>query len=78
MSYLVVYSSTYADDDSEITLVGHYHPGLPGSRDRYGVPIEPDDDPEMEIVSATNEAGDEVELTESERERAIAKLWEAL
>lgn len=79
MKHKTVHTTIFADDhETELDITGHYYPGMPGSRDRYGVPLEPDDPDEMEIQSATNGDGAEVELTESEHERAIAKLWENL
>lgn len=47
----------------------HYSKGMRGSRDRWGVPLEPDDPEEVEIQSVTDANGNEVELTASEMDR---------
>lgn len=46
-----------------------YSKGMRGSRDRWGVPLEPDDPEEVEIQSVTDANGNEVELTKAEMDR---------
>lgn len=54
----------------DLTIEYGYSRGMRGARDRYGVPLEPDDPEGVEIESVTDAAGTEVELTKAEEDRA--------
>lgn len=54
-----------------LTIEYAYWPATKGHCDRYGVPEEPDDGPEVEITSIKDEAGNEVELPESVIEQLL-------
>jgi hypothetical protein len=53
-----------------------YQPPWRGSRDRYGVPEEPDDPEELEICRVCNKAGEEVPFAEIEGDLVEAGLRE--
>lgn len=65
-------ATIYDDDDQEIQVTGNYTPARRGFRDRYGAQMEPDEDSEMEIISASRE------LTANEIDRAKDALWQEL
>lgn len=67
----------YDTNGDAIHVTGHVSAGLPAPRDRYGLPICPDDEPEVEVTGAVNEWGTEVELTTDQEEEAHDALWEA-
>jgi len=76
MSNSVEFSITVERDGEEVDLyvVGEYIPGSKGARDgRFGPPIEPDEPATIEISSVVDEEGNEVELTDSEYDKAIDK-----
>jgi len=49
--------------------------GCRGRRDKYGVQEEPDDDPELEILSVTNNNVD-FELTDAEQDKVEEACWD--
>jgi len=53
----------------ELAVEYGYHRACRGARDRYGVPLEPDEPASCEIESVTDANGREVELTSSEMDR---------
>ncbi len=57
---------------TEITLEVEYaySRASRGARDRYGAPLEPDEDESVELQSATDERGRSVELDRVEQDRA--------
>ena len=56
------------DDDRRIIIHATFIPGGKGSRDSYGVPLEPDDPDEIEIWKAVLETtGEEVELSKEQQ-----------
>ena len=59
------------DDGTEVRVEGNYVPGSRGARNSLGVPEEPDDPADFEIVSVTNAGGGKVILTEGEELRAV-------
>jgi hypothetical protein len=66
-------------EDIEIDLVVEYHitPGCRGGRDGPGgPPLEPDDEPELELLSVKNSKGEDVELTDKEQESVEEQAWE--
>lgn len=67
----------YKEFDLEITY--NYIKGGRGQRDSYGVPIEPDDPGEIEIIKAIDtETKKSFDLTSSEEEHIIETLWNDL
>jgi len=62
--------TTILRGDMTIYIDGVYIPGLPARRDEYGAPESPDDDPEVEILRATDEDGGDVELTDDRDRRS--------
>lgn len=61
-----------------------YHKAVRGARDSIGgvrgagPALEPDEPASMEFISARNiETGEEVELTESELDKATDKAWDS-
>lgn len=57
----------------EVVIEYSYHRARRGARDRYGAPIEPDDDGGPEIESITDENGRDVTLTWREERDAEAR-----
>lgn len=58
MEYTVENEET--GEETTYTIEYTYYGGCRGSRDSMGVPLEPDDEPEIEIVSIRDEGGNEV------------------
>jgi hypothetical protein len=52
-----------------ITVEYSYSRASRGARDRYGAPLEPDEDASVEITNVTDERGREIELTPRETDR---------
>ena len=75
MSRIQEVETTILRDEMTIYIDGVYIPGLPARRDEYGAPESPDDDPEVEITSATDEDGGDVELTDEETEEAMENIF---
>lgn len=65
------------DADEYVEVTGVYHPGIRGKRDRFGVPLEPDDEPEFEILNAVDQHGNTRNLSKTERLAALQELWES-
>lgn len=65
------------DADETIEVTGIYRPGLRGKRDRFGVPLEPDDEPEFEILDAVDQHGNTRNLSKTETLAAMQELWES-
>ncbi len=58
-------------DGTEVRVAGNYVPGTRGARDSLGVPEEPDDPPDFEIVEVRDAMGQAITLGEADLERAI-------
>jgi len=79
----MIYEATIERDDVEIKLDIEYtyYKGCRGARDSLcgkagaGPQLEPDDEPEIEILSVKDENGLEFELTKQEDEEIEQKLW---
>lgn len=66
MSYEMEYTVENEETGEETTYTVEYtfYKGCRGSRDSYGVPLEPDDPAEIEITRVTDESGSEVDPDE--------------
>jgi hypothetical protein len=73
-----VIATIYDDSDTAIEVTGEYYRGMRGQRDRYGAPLEPDDEPEMEILDAVDEHGTTRNLSAKQETDAMVALWESL
>ena len=62
------------DDDNAIHVTGALIPGMRATRDEYGAPESPDDEPEVEITGAEDDDGNEDELSEEQQEEAMEKF----
>lgn len=68
--------------DQDITVNFEVSAGCKGMRDSLGgvrgagAQLTPDEDPELKILSITNEAGEEIELTDDETEAVDLYFWE--
>jgi len=60
-------------EEIEIEVFGEYRPAERGSRDRYGLPLEPDEPEELELT----EAAHGFTLTREEEAQAIEALLAA-
>lgn len=67
-------ATIYTDDDKAIHVSGVLIAGQPCTRFEYGAPMDPDDDPEVEITGAVDDDGRDVELTEAQEEEAIQQF----
>tara|TARA_R110002153_G_scaffold145447_2_gene296712 strand:- start:1470 stop:1814 length:345 start_codon:yes stop_codon:yes gene_type:complete len=67
-------TTIYSGEDEPIYVSGLLIPGLPCQRFEYGAPMDPDDDPEVEVTGAVDDDGKDVELTEEQEEEAIEKF----
>jgi hypothetical protein len=67
-------TTIYNEDDTAIHISAMLIPGMRGRRE-YSAPIEPDDDPEIEIVNVVDEDGWSVSLTDEQEAEAMDQLW---
>ena len=68
---------TRGDEEIPIEVIYSVSKARRGHRDRFGAQEEPDDDPELEIVTVTRmDTGQEIELTPSEQEAVEQECWE--
>ena len=70
-------TTLYTADDQPIYVSGVLIPGQPCSRFEYGAPMDPDDDPEVEVIAAVDEDGNDVELTAEQEEEAIEGFFQS-
>ena len=68
---------THEEVEYEIEIEGSFYAGCRGSRDSMGVPEEPDDPEEVEIIEATLD-GHKIELTDKEVNTAEEALYQAV
>lgn len=72
-------SGTDSDNEVELTITGEYYPGARGRKshpmDRF---CPPDDEPEIEVLTAKDERGVEIEITDAELRRAEDALLRAM
>ena len=66
----------YDDNDNLIQINGYLIVGKPGIRDWYGNLETPDDPNEVEIESAFDHDGNEIELTKDQTNWAIEAMWD--
>lgn len=71
-------ATIYDDSDTRIEIIGEFFPGMKGRRDEFGVPLEPDDEPDMEILDAVDQYGTTRNLSKDEESAAMEALWESL
>lgn len=68
---------TQLEREFEIEITYYATKGSRGARDSFGVPLEPDEEPEIEIESVISvEDGCDIELTEKEQDKIKTTLWE--
>ncbi len=68
----------YDDSDSPVDVFAKFTPARKGSRDQYGVSMEPDDEAEIEILDAVAADGTSVNLNKDEIQRAREAVWEVI
>jgi len=72
-------TATDSDNEIELTITGEYYPGARGRKahpmDRF---CPPDDEPEIEVRTAKDERGVEIEITDAELRRAEDALHRAM
>ena len=66
----------YDESDTPIEVTGEYTPPCRGLRDKYGAPMEPDEEDSMKILDAVSQDGTSRNLTPDEIRRAMDALWE--
>lgn len=65
------------EGEIEITVEYTYEPGCPGQMyNRFGDPGDPPEPAEVDILSVTDNDGNKIELTDSERQRVEERLYE--
>jgi hypothetical protein len=66
------------DDENcrDIEVVVKRDSGERGERDQYGAPMTPDIEPSIKIISATTEDGEDVELTQVQKDYVISEAEE--
>lgn len=72
------YTTFYSVENDELVIKFTAYAGCRGARDKYGVPLEPDDPPEIEVISVTYSNGEEMEPDEDLRNKIETKCWEHL
>jgi len=70
-------ATIYDDSDTAIEITGDFYPGKKGRRDEFGVALEPDDAPDMEILDAVDQYGTTRSLSKTEESAAMDALWES-
>lgn len=75
---MILNVTIYDDTDTEIDVTGEWSAASKGSRNEYGVPMEPDEDATVEILDAVDQYGTSRNLTAKESERAKDALWEKI
>lgn len=66
------------DEETELEVEAEYdfYPGCRGAREQYGVPLEPDEPPMVEVHSVRLAAtGEAIELTDEEYEELERLAW---
>jgi hypothetical protein len=66
------------DEETELEVEAEYdfYPGCRGAREQFGVPLEPDEPPMVEVHSVRLAAtGEEIELTEEDYEELERVAW---
>jgi len=65
------------EQETEVTVGYKYIPGSRGSRDRMGIPLEPDDEPEIRILYVETKDNEDIlwALTDPELEYLEEKCW---
>ncbi len=77
-------SDYITSEDTQLTCTWEYYPGCRGQRDSLGgkagagPPLEPDEPPTLELVSATDENGHAIELSPADEEKAREQAWEQM
>lgn len=62
-------------DIIELEIKYNYYAGMRGGRDCFGVPLEPDDEPEVEILSASKEDKEDIwEQLSTDKQDLIIEL----
>jgi hypothetical protein len=74
---MILKVTIHDDSDTAIDVTGEWSAGSKGSRNEYGVPMEPDEDATVEILDAVDQYGTSRSLTAQEADRAKDALWEA-
>ena len=75
---MVLKITIYDDSDTAIYVTGEYTPPCKGSRNEYGVPIDPDYAASMEILDAVEQDGTSRNLSKREESLAMDALWESV
>lgn len=75
---MILKVTIYDDSDTAIDVTGEWSAASKGSRNEYGVPMEPDDEETITILDAVDQYGTSRNLTAKESERAKDAIWEEM
>jgi len=64
------------DEEIDVTIEFDYQPYCRGSRDEMGVPLEPDDEEEINITNVFDANENEYKLTEREETEVLNKCMD--
>ena len=73
-----LHATIWDDADEAIVATGRFTPACKGARDAFGVPQEPDDEADIEILDAVDQQGTTRNLSSGERAKAYDALWAAV
>jgi|DEB0MinimDraft_10_1074344.scaffolds.fasta_scaffold01352_15 hypothetical protein len=76
---MIVSTYIYSDDDTEILVDAEVSMGMKGGRDEFGRQMEPDDEPEVEILEMSSTCGssfDEEGLQSKAKEAILDEITE--
>lgn len=70
------FKTCIGENEIDVTVEYEIYTGCKGSTDRYGVPLEPNEEPECEIASITDNEGNEVEVSDKVIESLMEESFE--
>ena len=75
---MIVTAIIYDENDNPLTVTGEFSPPCRGSRDKYGVQMEPDTEATMDTLTIVDANGDEIPMTDVNVAKGNDALWEAM
>ena len=78
MQHTFQHAIEIGDTETTLAITYQHTPPSRGQRGPHGEPLEPDAESEIEILSATDEAGNECDLETIENINALSLCWDHL